>query len=732
MATQASEFRVRTPAAAQRRLGLRLPRLPSWAAVLATLRAEAAAQADRWFLWSPVAFATGCAVYLALPREPLLAFAVAVAALGIVLAVLVRRIGAGRRKLVIAATLLAFLACGFAAGRVRTAAVSAPLIPRHMTKWVQGWVVDVASPGSGGGRLVIAPYIIDGFAPQDLPRRVRITFRNGETPPPGSAVRVMAILNPSPAPASPGSYDFARDSYFRGIGGVGFALSQPEIVDGPKASFLLGLQLRLNAARWELAQRMAERLGPEAAGLGVAMVTGHEAWMSNDQQTALRNSGLAHIISISGVHMAIVGGFVFLLLRLMVAAWPWLALRAPGKKIAAAGALTAIAVYLLVSGAPPPAIRSAITLSVAFVAILFDRQAITLHSLAVAALLILIMQPEAVAQPGFGMSFIATAALLALAEAWPRQVREINAPWPIRLAQRLRGWFVAGLAASFVAGLATGPFAIQHFNRVAVFGLPANLLSEPLSGLIILPCLALGAAAEALNLPDPFLPVAAWGIEALNALASGFSALPHAVLTAPSAPDWALPLAVLGVLWMCLWRGHARWLGLPAALAVSLAPRPPTPVAWIAADGGGAAVVDGASAVFLRPGVKTFASELWAKRRGLDLPTDPQAARDGLFDCNRARCWSHGASVRPRINAWWTRRAPSGDDLDRLCEDADILILKAQIDLPAACHTVVVLTPADFAEGGASEIYPTGGGWRISWAQPFRGDRPWTRGDVDE
>jgi competence protein ComEC len=711
---------------------MRLPRLPSCAEVLAGLRTEAAAQADRWFLWAPVAFAAGCAIYLALPREPLLVFAPVVGAVSVVAALVVRRSAPGRTFLVAAATLLAFIACGFAAGRVRAELVAAPQVPQHATRTVEGWVVDVASPGKTGGRLIIAPYEISGFAPDALPRRLRITFKDGAAVAPGSAVRLRAILNPSPAPASPGAYDFARDSYFRGIGGVGFALGPARLVDAPRAPFLLGLTLRLNAARWELANRMAERLGPEAAGLGVAMVTGHEAWMVDENETALRNSGLAHIISISGVHMAIVGGFVFLLLRIFIAAWPWLALRAPGKKIAAAGALAAIAVYLLVSGAPPPAIRSAITLSVAFLAVLFDRQAITLHSLAVAALLILAVQPEAVAQPGFGMSFSATAALLALAEAWPRPAREINAPWPIRVVQRLRGWLAAAFAASLVAGLATSPFAIQHFNRVALFGLPANLLSEPLSGLLVLPCLALGAIAEALNLPDPFLPAAGWGIEALQRLATWFATLPHAVLVSPSAPAWALPVSVLGLFWICIWKGRARWLGLPAALAVSLAPRPPVPAAWIAADGGGAAVVDGASAIFLRPGVKAFASDLWSRRRGVVVPSgDAEQALAAHYDCNRQRCWWR-SDLRPRINAWWTRRQPSESDLDHLCNGADVVIVKADAALPARCSRSVVLTADDFAAGGASEIYWTGSKWRFDWAQPHRGDRPWTRGDVDQ
>jgi ComEC/Rec2-related protein len=211
------------------------------------------------------------------------------------------------------------------------------------------------------------------------------------------------------------------------------------------------------------------------------MVTGHETWIERDDVDAMRDSGLAHILSISGLHMAVVGGFVFFLVRLLVAAWPWLALRVSGKKVAAVAGLIAVGTYLVISGSPPPAERAAITYSIAFIAILLDRQAITMHALAVAALIVLAVQPEAIVTPGFQMSFAATAALVALVESWPPRVREISAPWPILIVQRVGGWVTAAVLASLVAGLATGPFAMQHFNRTAIYGLGANLATSPVA-----------------------------------------------------------------------------------------------------------------------------------------------------------------------------------------------------------------------------------------------------------
>jgi ComEC/Rec2-related protein len=235
-------------------------------------------------------------------------------------------------------------------------------------------------------------------------------------PAPGDRISVSALLNPPPPPSAPGAYDFARDAYFRGVGGVGLALGEPVQLQRREADLPSGLRLQIgvNAFRWSLTRRLVDQLGPDRGGLAAAMTTGHEAFVPPAQVEALRAAGLAHIISISGLHMAIVGGFVFALVRLTVALAPALALRLSGRKLAAAAGGVAVLGYLVLSGAPDPAVRSAVTAFAAFAAILADRRAISLRTLALAATLLLLIRPEAVTQPGFQMSFAATAALVAL------------------------------------------------------------------------------------------------------------------------------------------------------------------------------------------------------------------------------------------------------------------------------------------------------------------------------
>jgi len=686
---------------------------------LAGLRAEVAAQGKRWTLWSPVAFGFGAAGYLALKAEPPL-WPVLIGAALFAAVVLGLRRWVSRPALLIPLLLLAFAVAGFAAGKLRTELVRTPVAPQNEgVSRIDGWVVDVASPGAGGGRLLIAPVRVEGLAPEDTPKRVRITVGPEALAGPGSAIRLNAMLGPPPPPAAPGAYDFARDAWFDGIGGVGFALTPPTVIDLPKAPWRLRATMAVNAVRWSLARRIVSQMGEHAGGLAAAMTTGHEAFISQQQTDDMRASGLAHIISISGLHMAIVGGFAFAAARRGIAAWPWLALRINGKKAAALFGLAAVLGYLILSGSPPPAERAAITAAVAFGAILADRRAISLHALAVAALIILATHPEAACEPGFQMSFAATTALVALAETWRRPAREISVPWPIRLAQNAGLWVAASIGASFIAGLATGPFAMQHFNRVASFGLIANLAVAPLSSFVIMPSLAIGAVLEPVGLGGPFLSFAGWGIDGMTGVAAKVAALPNAQLLVASAPAAALPIAFLGILIVCLGRGRLRWLGLPLAFAVLLWPRPPAPDLWIASDGATAAMRDGSAAVLLRPESRRFAADLWARRRGLAPPEDG-AAPDPRFTCDRRRCLP---VTQAPIAGWWGKKAPNADQLAAICQRAEVVVVRSRA---GECPGRLVLDKADFERGGSAELYRTEDGWRIVWAQTLRGERPWS------
>lgn len=675
-------------------------------------------------------FGLGSGFYFALPREPVFGVGLGGLLLGTGLLALIRQRIEGRAATAIL-VLLVSLGLGFSGARLRTEWVRAPVAPAgNEVRRIDAHVLDIVAPGQGGPRLLLAPISVSGLEPDQTPIRARITLPpDSQLPRPGTVIRLQAMLNPPPPPASPGAFDFARDAFFESVGGVGFTLTPWREIAIGSAPGGLAPQIWINQLRWALALKIVEATGPETGGLAAAMITGHEAFIPKEQVERLRAAGLAHIISISGLHMAIVGGFAFGLVRLGVASWPALALRVSSRKLAAVAGLMAVGSYLLISGAPAPAERAAITAFVAFGAILVDRRAISLRTLTLAALLILVLQPEAVTEPGFQMSFAATTALVALAEVLPRPAASIDVPLVVRCFQSARDWLGGSLAASFVAGLATGPIAMQHFNRVSTYGLVANLLVAPISSFLMMPSLALGAILAPLGLGGVALTIAGWSIEMMDAVAGWASALPGAQLTIASAPAWTLPVALVGIFWLCLWKGPLRWAGLPLALAVSLTPRGTAPDIWVASDGAAVAVRQGHSAILMRPDVKRFGAELWARRRGLDLPEDELAVRDRNYDCDRWSCVPRpGAS--PSVAAVFTRRASIlSRDRQIACERAEVVILRGEA---ADCPHALTLTANDFAKGGAAELYRTKEGWRIVWTQTGRGERPWSLSDSDE
>ena len=691
------------------------------ARLVAAIQTEIEAQTLRWRLWAPVAFGSGCALYFGAKTEPALLplMGLATVASGLWLGA---RAWGHRRAVTLPLMLLACVSLGIATTKIRSDRVASPIAPALAEPaTIHAWVIDVDSPGANGARIIMAPVHVEGLSPDETPSRLRTTVR-GEPPPPGRPVRLFAILNPPPAPASPGAYDFARGAYFQGLGGVAYALSETRPVNLRTPPWRLRLEININAVRYDLAQRIVARLGERTGGVAAAMVTGHEAWIGQDTLDDMRDSGLAHILSISGLHMAIVGGFTFFGVRLAVAALPWLALRISGKKVAAVAGLCAVGSYLVMSGSPPPAERAAVTASIAFIAILMNRQALTMHALGVAAFVVLVMQPEAIVTPGFQMSFAATASLVALVEVWPRRPREISVPWPVIAVQRLLSWGAAAVTASLVAGLATGPFAMQHFNRVAIYGLIANMATSPLADFVMMPMLAMGAMLEPLGLGGPCLWVAGRAVEAMLAIGRWVADLPGAVQTVASAPSMALPIAFLGVLFICLWRGRGRWLGLPFAAAVMLWPRSPLPDVWIGDDGTNAAYVRGSEAVVIRPGVRTFASDVWARRRGLQ----PVPREDEGWLCDRLSCLPE--HMKSPVALWWGRRQPSVDQLSTLCRSAEIVSVRASLtNLPEVCGNRLVLDATDYSNGGAIELWRTPTGWRATWTNDDRGARPWSQ-----
>lgn len=522
------------------------------AAFSSALARAAAVEAGRGtgFVAFTVAAGAGAACYFSLPAEPpaaLLALLLAFSAL------LAFAAAPGLPRA--AALMLAALALGACAGAFETWRMATPMAGAEITTRVTGRLVALEEREGGRARLTIDVTATERPTLRFAPSRIRVTARAmPETLLPGMSVTGVVRLLPATGPVRPGGYDFSFHSYFAGIGASGFFLTPPE--EGPKLA-AAGLAQDISAAverfRETLADHIRARIdGPEGE-IAAALVAGVRGGITEADNEALRRTGLAHFISISGLHMALVAAIVLVAVRSGLAAFPLFASRHPVKKIAAGAALLAISGYIVISGQEVAAVRSFLMFAVMLVAVLFDRAALTMRNLALSALIILAVAPHEVMGPSFQMSFGATAALIA-AYGWQAQRRRA-APaqrraetGPVIGAGRFLLVFFGGLAAtSLIAGFATAVFGVWHFQRVSPLSLAANLAAMPVISAVIMPSAVAGSLLVPLGLDAPFFSAMGWGLRLVMAVAHWFSARSplDAVGTIPAAALLLLTAALV-------------------------------------------------------------------------------------------------------------------------------------------------------------------------------------------
>ncbi|NWG46825.1 MAG: ComEC/Rec2 family competence protein, partial [Alphaproteobacteria bacterium] len=464
----------------------------------------------------------------------------------------------------------------------------------------------------------------------------------------------------------------------------------------------------------------ARPAAPATAGIATALITGERAGVADSDYAALRDSGLAHLLAISGLHLTMVAGGAFWTLRLLLALFEGPALAWPTKKLAAAGGLIVTGAYLALSGAPVSAVRASLMLAVMFTAILLDRPAITLRLVSLAALVILALYPESLLEAGFQMSFAAVVALVAVYEhyrSWTvRFTPSGHLPLALRVLKIAGIYLLANMATSLVAGLATSPFSAFHFHRVSNYELIANLAAVPVMANLVMPAGLLGVILMPLGLEAGPLGVMAFGIETILGVGHGVSALPGAVTLVPAGPGPALGALCLGGLLIALTRGHLRWAGLaPIALGLVLWAGTPRPILLVDGDGetvalragdGGFAIVSGRT--------EGFSTERWIEREGL---SEPSRSRQGLLTCDGWGCigeaGGHGVAL-----------VEDGRALADDCRWAEIVIARIVVrDCPSAR---IVIDRFALWDGGAHAIWRKGEDLVVRSVAETRGQRPWS------
>lgn len=622
-----------------------------WGA-LSALRKSFARDLDegRGFLWWPVAVAIGAAFYFAPASEPSMA-ELALAGLGLVAALIL----IVRRSLAVPFLVIFFgLACmGFLHAALMTRLAGHPVFPFERTLTIRGHVVAVEDRGKGAARLLVQPVEMDPRPRNGLPPFIRVTTR-GKVPAPGEAVAMLARLAPPMPPPLPGGYDFARVAWFNGVGASGFTYGavKPWPEAPPPGAWLIVLS-KIETVRMAAAGRIRAALPGDTGAIAAALIVGDRAGISDATNEAMRVAGVSHVLSISGMHMSLVAAFLFGGIRLMLALIPPLALTLPIKKIAAMLSMLGTGAYFVVSGMDVPAERSMITVAVSLFAILIDRRALSLRVIAVAALVTLALSPEAVMEPGAQMSFAAVVALMAGLEAWRSQHGEVTDGEDVnplaRLAHRLALWFVAALAATVVAGLATLPMALYHFGRLAPLGMIANLVTEPLVSFLIMPMALVAALMMPLGLEGLPLTVMGAGIDAMIAVARIVANWTPGGGLYGRPMGWTMLAVVAGGLWICLWRGRKRWLGLAPALIGFAFVGGGSPPGLIVAGDGSLALVRQQDGTWHKVGAKGgFTLEVWTAAVGIDpadaLSLDREAA------CDAEACSVQAAKGRPSVS----------------------------------------------------------------------------------
>ncbi|MDX2306840.1 MAG: ComEC/Rec2 family competence protein [Hyphomicrobium sp.] len=676
----------------------------------------------RWFNWVPVVFALGIGAYFALPVEPSLAASALPIAAGLVAR---HNVEPGREAIRLAVAVVIIAGAGFLIAKVRAVVVAQPTIERTIRNAaVQGFVELVEPRDARGQRITIAVTALDDLSDDARPKRVRLRTlgrRGAHAAPalrPGDHIRLKATLQAPALPAQPGDYDFARSAWFKGIGAVGYTLDTPEIVPAPRPMpKMLSFAAAIERVRAWIGVRIAAALPGESGALATALITGERGGISEATISNYRASGLIHMLSISGLHMAVMAGAVFFAVRFLLSLVPALALSYPIKKWAALAGMAATLLYLAISGGAAATVRSALMMLVVFLAITLGRPAIALRNVAISALVILAVYPESLLDVGFQMSFAAVVALVAAYEAWGTWRGDVRGS--PAFAGRLAAFLAGVVGSTLVAGFAVAPLGIYHFHTSQQYAAVANLIAIPICNFMVMPAALATLVALPFGLEAAPLAVMGLGLAAIGWTAGNVAALPGAVTRVAQISDAGLLLIMAGGLWLSLWGSRWRLLGLPVVLGgVVIAPWTMPPDILIGGDGRLVALrqEDGRLSALAQKG-HAFELSRWLEQDGDGRGLTAVQRQSDIFRCDGSGC---AGSVGGLVVAVSRHPSSLADD----CRRADIVVFDRR--LPGACTGPrLVLDRAAFEAGTHAIWIGTGGAIRVETVASVRGLRPW-------
>jgi competence protein ComEC len=503
-----------------------------------------------WILWLVAFFCFGIIIYFALPTEPNIFILI------IITIFLVSSIIFYRKKNVLGLLILALcITFGMIIAQLRTIYVISPkLIQEIKYAKIYGRIINL-TPTINGLQIILDHIYISEFNNKNSPKKVKITIRSNNLNDlqVGDYIKLKANLKPPSKPLVPGGYNFARQSYFEQIGATGYNVSKIYVTKKNKNKF----SNYIANLRIDLSQRIKKILGDRNGAIAAALIIGEQTAIDKDILSDMRISGLTHILSVSGLHLSMVSIICFFSIRFLFSCSVFISQQYDTKKIAAYFSLFITFGYLLISGMQIAAIRSYIMVLCVAIAVLLDRQEYALRSVCFAAFIMLLFTPEAIMHPSFQMSF---AAVIALVSGYEYYVNKCLASGG-NLA-RIKRYFLGTLTATFIAGIATAPFAVYHFNQYPNYSLLANLIVAPITSFIIMPAVVMTCILFPFSLEKYALIIMNFGIEFLVRTAHWISSLPKALIMLPNMGDINIMLFFIGLLWLCLWQQKWRIFGI--------------------------------------------------------------------------------------------------------------------------------------------------------------------------
>lgn len=673
--------------------------------------------------WLAVALATGIAAWFALPGP---AWWVATIAAGLIIALGALAMWRGveaRSNLVIACVGAGLLvAAGVVLIWTRSELVGAAPIERPGSMVIAGKVLErIEQPADDRIRLVLATREQTGRA-----IKVRVNVPLGQDSPAlreGALVRLKARLMPPAPPMLPGGYDFARAAWFEGYAATGSAQGPITVIAPATGEPLLApLQRRLS-------DHVRRQLGGSPGAIAAAFASGDRGSISDADEQAMRDAGLTHLLSISGLHVsAVIAGAYFLAITLL-ALWPWLTLRVRLPLVAAGiGALAGIG-YTLLTGAEVPTVRSCVGAVLVLGALALGREPLSLRMLAVGAVFVLLLWPESLAGPSFELSFAAVMAIVALHGSAP--VRAFLSPreeaWITRIGRRAAMLLLTGV----IIELSLMPIVLFHFHRAGIYGAFANVIAIPLVELVSMPLIALALALDLVGVGAPFWWLAGRSLEFMLWIAHLAASQPGAVRLMPQMGWGTFALFLGGGLWLALWRGKARlWGFVPTALASGLLLATPTPDVLIAGDGHnvGIAAPDG-RLLLLRDSHSDFTRDNFEELAGIEAEPIALDQWPGA-DCNADFCalTVHSAGRGWRLLLSRSRYVVDAADLAQACASADIVV--ADRWLPRTCLPKQLKADGKtLSETGGLSIV-LGDPMQVTTVESSEGQHGWWRANV--